>query len=913
MRKLFIFIIPLLLPLISSRASSPILVLKNEQDVYSVGRYLEILEDKTNKLTIHDVSKPDWSFKFKKSKEDIINFGFSDSAYWAKLTISNTGSAKHQWYLLQGFVLQDKINLYYYVNNKWREKFTGDTIPFAKREIKLRDLAFEINPKEKTTYFIKVKGVANKFNLKIERLKVHLLGKTRENFIYGLFFGLVLTLVIYNFFIFISTKSLSYLFYSFYAFSMGVTIAIFEGYAQMFLFQNLPWMGNNGFALMAGITLVFLYFFTVNFLSLKESNPKLNKITIFIPALGTIIILLSILGSYQAAIRFMVGSVVISIPTILIIGFYRTKDYRPARYFLLAFSFALLGIMIISLEILKALPSSFFTRNAFIIGNSLEMILLSMGLADRFNFIQEMSLIREEEAKILQANYAKTLEEEVAKKTYELEIENMNIEHMVEVTYQQKRSRDLLLGNLNQGYLTFNDQGIIHLGATKITEKLLKTDLQDSEEKETKVWDILFKKLDTEKETFKNWVKKVFQAKLAFKDLRPLAPKVFKGSEEKFIELEFRPIYKEESKHQIDRLILIASDKTQEIELKRKLEQDEENIRFMNKSLQNPLEFVDLIFDSKGLIKEYQNTASEIKLNSLEEKGELFRKFHTLKARLGQFSLKALTISIDNIETEISNAKPNKSQVDGGVESFEKELDNFIKKNKLIIEATNKFLVDEGSAIQATELYTKAKEFNVNNQFLNFIKVNYILSDLKEKFYRYKELVDEIAEAQGKSVNFVISGDIIQVNTQSYSSFINSIIHLFRNMIDHGIETEEERVEREKNSKGNIKVQFRLEEEKFTITLEDDGKGVDPKVIKEKTLEKKLILDSDIEKMDDLEIINLIFLPNFSTKADVSLISGRGIGMDVVKKETESLGGEIEVRSVLNKGTSFKITLPLIR
>ena len=65
--------------------------------------------------------------------------------------------------------------------------------------------------------------------------------------------------------------------------------------------------------------------------------------------------------------------------------------------------------------------------------------------------------------------------------------------------------------------------------------------------------------------------------------------------------------------------------------------------------------------------------------------------------------------------------------------------------------------------------------------------------------------------------------------------------------------------------------------------------------------------------MDDLEIINLIFLPNFSTKADVSLISGRGIGMDVVKKETESLGGEIEVSSVLNKGTSFKITLPLIR
>ncbi len=443
------------MPYINSKASAPVLVLKSEQDAYSVGKYLDILEDKTNQLTIYDVTKPAWASKFKRSEEDIVNFGFSNSTFWAKLTITNNSSHRFQWYLLQNFVLQDKIKLYYRDKNEWRGKLAGDTIAFSDREIKLRDLAFEIDPKEKTTYFIKVKGVANKFNLKIEKLKVHLIAKTRENFIYGLFFGLVLTLVIYNLFIFISTKSLSYLFYSFYAFSMGITIAIFEGYAQMFIFQNFPWMGNNGFALMAGITLVFLYLFTVNFLSLKKSNPKLNQITTFIPILGTIIIFLSIFGSYQTAIQFMVGSVVISIPTILIIGFYRTTDYRPARYFLLAFSFALLGIMIISLEILKVLPSSFFTRNAFIMGNSLEMILLSMGLADRFNFIQEMSLIREEEAKILQANYAKTLEEEVAKKTYELEIENMNIEHMIEVTYQQKRSRDLLLGNLNQGYLTF--------------------------------------------------------------------------------------------------------------------------------------------------------------------------------------------------------------------------------------------------------------------------------------------------------------------------------------------------------------------------------------------------------------------------------------------------------------------------
>ena len=79
------------------------------------------------------------------------------------------------------------------------------------------------------------------------------------------------------------------------------------------------------------------------------------------------------------------------------------------------------------------------------------------------------------------------------------------------------------------------------------------------------------------------------------------------------------------------------------------------------------------------------------------------------------------------------------------------------------------------------------------------------MQDLKEKFYRYKDLVDEIAESQGKSVNFIISGDNIQVDGQSYSDFINAIIHIFRNMIDHGIETEEEREEKEKPHKGTIK------------------------------------------------------------------------------------------------------------
>ena len=138
-------------------------------------------------------------------------------------------------------------------------------------------------------------------------------------------------------------------------------------------------------------------------------------------------------------------------------------------------------------------------------------------------------------------------------------------------------------------------------------------------------------------------------------------------------------IYKEDSKNNIDRLILIASDKTKEIELKRKLEEDEENIKFINKCLQNPLEFVDLIFDSNSLIQEFKNTQDKKLINQDEERDELFRKFHTLKARFGQFSLKkTLTEVINHIETEISNLEHEKLQKE--VEAFEDSLQVLSRK-----------------------------------------------------------------------------------------------------------------------------------------------------------------------------------------------------------------------------------------
>ena len=491
----------------------------------------------------------------------------------------------------------------------------------------------------------------------------------------------------------------------------------------------------------------------------------------------------------------------------------------------------------------------------------------------------------------------------IKKKTDELELEKIGLEMLYETYYEQKKSRDLLLGSLNQGYLTFNREGIVQEGTTKITEDLLESSFFESEVKKLKVWDILFKKKE-QNENFKKWIDKIFEGRFSFRDLKQLAPKSFEGSKGKYIELEFRPIYEEGSKRKIDKVIMIASDKTHELELKNKLLADKESIEFVSKCLQNPLEFVDLIYDTTSLIQEFKFEKKSF------DKGELFRNFHTIKARFGQFSLKSLTNIINDIESAISNEEFG--NIEAYVDTFDLELKDFVKKNRLIVEAANKFLVEEGNAIQVPEIIEKAQEFKDINQYIDFVKTEYLLTDLKTKFQRYIPLVDEIAERQGKAINVEISGDKILVDTNKYSNFINSSIHLFRNMVDHGIESEGERIEKTKPQKGKIKVDFKLNDGGFEIVIQDDGQGIDPLRVKEKAIEKGLKSEEELSLIKDEKVVDMIFMPGLSTKEVVTEVSGRGVGMDAVRDEVNKLKGEISVSSKIDEGTKFVIKLPVL-
>lgn len=137
------------------------------------------------------------------------------------------------------------------------------------------------------------------------------------------------------------------------------------------------------------------------------------------------------------------------------------------------------------------------------------------------------------------------------------------------------------------------------------------------------------------------------------------------------------------------------------------------------------------------------------------------------------------------------------------------------------------------------------------------------------------------------------------------------LIHLIRNAVDHGVETPEERAQAGKEAKGTVLLSATHEGNYIVIRISDDGKGMDPNKLKQKAIEKGVLTEADAARMEDRDAFNLIFAPGFSMAKEITGVSGRGVGMDVVKTNITRLNGTIDLDSHLGKGTEVTIRLPL--
>jgi two-component system chemotaxis sensor kinase CheA len=178
-------------------------------------------------------------------------------------------------------------------------------------------------------------------------------------------------------------------------------------------------------------------------------------------------------------------------------------------------------------------------------------------------------------------------------------------------------------------------------------------------------------------------------------------------------------------------------------------------------------------------------------------------------------------------------------------------------------------------------------------------------------FRKLPRLVRDVAVGQNKQVELLLSGGDTEVDKTVVDNLFDPLVHLIRNSIDHGIEVPSKREKLGKPRKGTVRVNANHEGHHIVVRVRDDGKGIDPQQIADKAVEKKLLTKEQIEGMNNHELLNLIFLPGFSTAQTVSNVSGRGVGMDVVKTNIKKLNGLIHIDSKIGEGTEIVLRLPL--
>ncbi|MDR7435646.1 MAG: chemotaxis protein CheA [Armatimonadota bacterium] len=182
---------------------------------------------------------------------------------------------------------------------------------------------------------------------------------------------------------------------------------------------------------------------------------------------------------------------------------------------------------------------------------------------------------------------------------------------------------------------------------------------------------------------------------------------------------------------------------------------------------------------------------------------------------------------------------------------------------------------------------------------------------IDQLFSRFPRMVRDLARQAGKQVEFLMEGRETELDRTVIEQISDPLIHLLRNAVDHGIETPEERLKAGKPAKGVIRLRASHEENSIVIIVEDDGRGIDLDRVKAKALALGLVSEEQLERMSDQEITELVFLPGFSTAERTSDVSGRGVGMDIVRNNIQAIGGSVRIRTQRGTGTRVILKLPL--
>ena len=389
-----------------------------------IGSQIKFIEDKEGKLSFLEIQTK--NLEWMKSKNENANFGFSPSYYWIRFTVNNPTRETIKPILELGWSKQDYIEFYNFKNDKYEVFTTGDTFPFKQRQIQDTHFAFELEckPNTKQTYYIRTKSIYNLSFLNPSLHKSYDMFHKETSFrdlTNGILYGFLFIMIFYNLLLFLIIREKVYLYLSIYILSFGYTILAQHGVAFQYLYPENTWLANREGHLHLPFLFIIQIIFIVSYLELKTKLPLLYKF-LQIHIVIFLFYYLAINTLFAGYLKFHFYFMMISIffDNILFIGigiFLCIKKFRPAYFFMISWIFLLFGLILRALGGTSILPLNFVTLWSFQFGLAAMLVLISIGLADKINYLKRTLL---ETNKQLE-DYSEHLEERIQERTQELQ------------------------------------------------------------------------------------------------------------------------------------------------------------------------------------------------------------------------------------------------------------------------------------------------------------------------------------------------------------------------------------------------------------------------------------------------------------------------------------------------------------
>jgi signal transduction histidine kinase len=363
-------------------------VINNAEEAYSIGREIEIFEDKTAIIPFIEVSKrSDVDAYFIQSLQSTPSFGITSSVIWARVTLQNKTSQNLFLEIAEATI--DSISLYK-IDAKKQVQFkkSGVYVPFRERDLKSNFYLYDLGLKagETATYYIRFQNsLPLLFPMRVAPLKVYFEENHPKDLLQGIYLGIMLVMAIFNFFIFFTVRTKVYLYYVIYVLSFACFFAYNKGISHEFLWPNAVWF-NRITPIFISMGISFGLLFANSFLNAEKYFPISEKITKVLISLVIVFLLFHWIGFGPISITLLNLVAFIIVMYVLVMATYIwMQGSEEALFFLGAWSILLISALIFIMQLSNVLPSDNFTRNALQVGSALEVVLLSFALAYRIN------------------------------------------------------------------------------------------------------------------------------------------------------------------------------------------------------------------------------------------------------------------------------------------------------------------------------------------------------------------------------------------------------------------------------------------------------------------------------------------------------------------------------------------------